>query len=197
MTDTRSSPEAGMFELSIVDHIRFSFGSLVSACQGHAEAAARLTRWSWYGRAAVLVATGLAAACSLMAALSSGPVVFVAPTVGAIAFAVFAVHLAVDPERRAAGHRATAARLWLCCERCRALLAEIQDHAVDGSAIAARREALLKEVAEIFGQDPPADQATYDIAKTTLAGPRARGYSDQQIDDFLPMSLRRADRASA
>jgi hypothetical protein len=186
-----------MFQLSLVDHIRFSFGSLVSAYQGHAEAAARLTRWAWYGRLFALVAGGLAAAASVTAALTSGPMVFVAPWIAGVAFTAFAVHLAVDPERRAAAHRATAAKLWLCCERCRALLAEIHDQAIDAAAVVVRRDALLEEVAEIFAQDPPGDQATYDIAKASLGGGQSRGFSDQQLDDFLPASLRRAERVSA
>jgi hypothetical protein len=51
---------------------------------------------------------------------------------------------------------------------------------------------LLKEVADIFGEAPPADGATYDIGRSLLGGEQAGGYSDQQLDRFLPVSLRRA-----
>ena len=41
-----------MFQLSIVDHIRLSFGSAVGAYQGHTSAALRLSQWGWYSKIA-------------------------------------------------------------------------------------------------------------------------------------------------
>ena len=37
-----------MFQLSLVDHIRLSFGSVVGAYRGHTAAALRLAQWDWY-----------------------------------------------------------------------------------------------------------------------------------------------------
>ena len=37
-----------MFQLSVVDHIRLSFATVAGAYERHADAAARLARWSWY-----------------------------------------------------------------------------------------------------------------------------------------------------
>jgi DNA-binding ferritin-like protein (Dps family) len=185
-----------MFQLSLVDHIRLSFGCAVSAYEGHTEAAARLARWSWYAKLGTLLIVGLAAGASLGAVLRGGWFLIAAPIVGFTAFAVAAAYLAIDPEKRVYAHRSTAARMWLICEKFRALLAEIHDQMIDVSAIGSRRDALLKEIAELFEQAPPADRATYAIAKKTLLGSHGGGYSDEQLDQFLPLSLRKAGSAS-
>ena len=181
-----------MFQLSLVDHIRLSFGSIVSAYEGHTDAAARLARWSWYAKLAILAALGAAAGTSIAAAVRGGFYTVAAAVLSAAAFAACAAFVAVDPEARVYGHRTTAARLWLTCEKYRALLTEIHDQLIDVAAIAQRRDALLKEVAELFEQAPPADRATYEIARKALGG----AYSEQQVDQFLPLSLRRASNAT-
>ena len=56
-----------MFQLSIVDHIRLSFGSAVGAYQGHTSAALRLSQWSWYSKTATLSLLGTGAAANLLA----------------------------------------------------------------------------------------------------------------------------------
>ena len=43
-----------MFQPSIIDHIRLSFGSAVGAYQGHTSAALRLSQWGWYSKIASL-----------------------------------------------------------------------------------------------------------------------------------------------
>lgn len=181
-----------MFQLSLVDHIRLSFGSIVSAYDGHTEAAARLARWSWYAKLAILALLGLAAAASITSAVRGGVFTIAAAALSALAFAAGAAFAAIDPETRVYGHRATAARLWLICEKYRALLTEIHDQLIDVPTITQRRDALLKEASELFVQAPPADRATYEIARKTLGGV----YSDQEVDQFLPVALRRASGAA-
>jgi len=181
-----------MFQLSLVDHIRLSFGGIVSAYDGHTGAAARLARWSWYAKLAILLLLGLTAASSITAAVRGGIYTVAAAVLSAVAFATGATFVAIDPETRVYAHRATAARLWLICEKYRALLTEIHDELIDVPAITQRRDALLKEASELFVQAPPADRATYEIARKTLGGV----YSDQEVDRLLPVSLRRASGAT-
>jgi hypothetical protein len=105
---------------------------------------------------------------------------------------MLAVHIAFDPAPRLYGHRAHAARLWVICEQYRALLTEVHDELLDVPAITARRDALLQEFGALFAQSPPADQHTYAIAQKALSGAQLGGYSDQELDQFLPAALRRA-----
>jgi hypothetical protein len=181
-----------MFQLSLVDHIRLSFGSIVGAYEGHTEAAARLARWAWYAKAGILLLLGLTAGASIAAVMRGGGFIVATAALSAIAFAAGAAVVAIDPETRVYAHRATAAHLWLICEKYRALLTEIHDELIDLATIAQRRDALLKEASELFVQAPPADRATYEIARKALGAV----YSDQQVDQFLPLPLRRAGGAT-
>lgn len=180
-----------MFQLSLVDHIRLSFGTVVRAYEGHTEAAVRLARWSWHARLATASLLGISVATSIAAAMRGGVFILAAPVPAGVAFATFAVYVAMGFDARVSAHRSTAARLWLVCEKYRAFLAEIHDRLIEVPAMVERRNALLQEAAEIFGHAPPGDRATFDIGRTLLGGDR-RGYSDEQLDQFLPVSMRRA-----
>jgi hypothetical protein len=185
-----------MFQLSIVDHIRLSFGSAVGAYHGHTSAALRLSRWGWYSRIATLSLLGLGAAAGLLALRQGHAFQVTAAVMAAIAFAALAAHIAFDPTPRIYGHRTCAARLWALCEKYRALLTEVQDELIDVAAIMARRDALLKEFAGIFEQAAPDDRDSYRIAQKALSGPHTGGYSDQDLDQFLPAALRRAGNSA-
>ena len=154
-----------MFQLTLIDHIRLSFAGVLSAYEGHADAAARLVRWAWYGKMTMLAILGLAAASTLVAQQLGGPFRVVASAAAAMAFAIWAIYVALDPEPRAYAHRASAARLWLLCEKYRALLTEVHDQLVDVARITARRDALLQETSAALERAAPADQQTYDIAR--------------------------------
>ena len=180
-----------MFQLSLVDHIRLSFGSVVGAYQGHTAAALRLARWGWYGKVATLSLSGLAAAAALLALRYGAPFQMAAAVITATAFAAFAVNIAFDPAPRIFGHRACAARLWVLCEKYRALLTEIQEDLLDLPAVTARRDALLQEFGALLEHTPPADRQTYEIAQKALSGPDLGGYSDPELDRFLPAAVRR------
>src|SRR5262245_33885098 len=62
---------AVMFQLESADYVRLTYESLRQAYEGHAEAAARLSRFSSYFRMATLGMTGAAAVLAAIA-LSSG-----------------------------------------------------------------------------------------------------------------------------
>jgi hypothetical protein len=181
-----------MFQLSLVDHIRLSFGSVVGAYQGHTAAALRLARWGWYSKVATLALIGLAAAASILAVRQGGAFQMATAVMTAIAFAGVAVYVAFDPAPRIYGHRACAARLWVLCERYRALLSEVQDDLLDVATVTRRRDELLQEFGALLEQTPPSDRHTYEIAQKALSGPQLGGYSDEELDGFLPASLRRA-----
>ena len=186
-----------MFQLSVVDHVRLSFGSVVGAYQAHADAAATLARWGWRTKLAMLALIGVAAVCSLVALQHGRIFQIVGASATAAAFVACAVYAALDSEPRVYGHRASAARLWLLSEKYRALLADVHDDAIDLTTLIKRRDALMQEVAAVFEQAPPGDRHTYAIARRALSGGSKVGYSDQDVDEFLPPSLRRANNAPA
>jgi hypothetical protein len=180
-----------MFQLSVVDHIRLSFASVAAAYEGHAEAAARLARWGWHSRIALLSLLGMACVADLMALKGGRPYLIAGIVTSALAFAACAAWVGLDLEPRIYAHRSSAARLWLLCEQYRALLAEVQDQLLDAHAVTERRDRLAQEVRSVFEFAPPADRDTYNIARNAFGGVKRTGYSDAEIDALLPQSLRR------
>lgn len=157
-----------MFQLSLVEHIRLSGGSMTAAYEAHARAATRLVRQWWYARVFTLA---FAAATAILAgiALQQGRAYAVAAAVAATAaLSACAAYVAFDPSPRIYGHRAAAARLWLLADDYRALLAEVQDQLIDVPDIRERRHALAREAAAIFEQAPPGDRHAYEIARKSL-----------------------------
>jgi hypothetical protein len=181
-----------MFQLSLIDHLRLSFGSVVGAYQGHTAAADRLARWDWYAKVATLAVVGLATACGLIALRYGGAFQMIAVVLMALAFGFVAVHIAFDPGSRIYGHRAHAARLWRICEKYRALLTEVHDDLLDVGTVMARRDALLDEFGALSAHSAPSDRQTYEIAQKALSGAQLGAYSDQELDGFLPSALRRS-----
>jgi hypothetical protein len=180
-----------MFQLTVVDHIRLSFGSVVTAYEGHANAAAQLSRRALYTKI-VMLSFVAAAAVAVLLAHGHGPrFQLSAGAFSALGFVACALYVALDPEPRIYAHRSTAARLWLLCEKYRALLTEVHDDLLDVPSITKRRDALLQETSLVFEQAPPADRQTYDIVRRTLAG-EPRGVRDEHLDQLLPAALRRA-----
>jgi hypothetical protein len=188
--------EVDMFQLSLVDHIRLSFGAAATSYRAHARAAARLSARAWQARVSVTILLGLATAASLLALTGIRHFQIAAAVLAGLALLGHAIGISLDFEPRAYAHRTCASRLWQICEKYRSLLAEVHDGLVDVPAITARRDALMREVQIVYEHALPADRDAYQIARDAL-GAGESAPSDQEIDRLLPASLRQPARASS
>ena len=184
-----------MFQLSLVDHIRLSFGSVATSYRAHARAAERLNARARQSRIFLIVVLGMATGSSLLALTGARPFQIAAAVLSAAALVVAAAVQSFEFEGRAFAHRACAAQLWLLFEKYRALLAEVHDGLIDLGQTTARRDALMREVQNVYEHALPADRAAYQIAREAL-GAGAGAPSDQDIDALLPASLRQPARVS-
>lgn len=185
-----------MFQLSLVDHIRLSFGSVTTSYRAHARAAERLSARAWQAKVLVMVLLAVATGTALLALTGIRQVQIAAAAVAAITLFTFAVTVSLGLEPRAYAHRSCAAQLWLLCEKYRALLAEVHDGLIDLPAVTKRRDDLMHEVQVVYEHALPADRDAYQIAREALGGGDSAP-SDQEIDRFLPASLRQPARASS
>ena len=118
-----------MFGLSIVDHVRLNLARTTENYTVHARAAERLARLTTRLRISVLALSLVAAVASIVSLIELGPspsfriATVVATTV---AFAACAGYVAFGFEGRVHAHRLCAHKLWLVCERHRALLATFE-----------------------------------------------------------------------
>ncbi len=185
-----------MFQLSLIDHIRLSFGSVATSYRAHARAAERLARRAWQAKVVTITLLGLATAAGLLA-LSDVPYSRIAAVAAAaLAFIGYGISISLDLEPRVSAHRTCAARLWAICEKYRALLAEVHDGLIELPAVTRRRDELMRDVQAVYEHALPTDRESYQIARDAL-GTGESGVSEQDIDRLLPASLRRTSKASA
>jgi hypothetical protein len=176
-----------MFRLSVVDHVRLNFGHAVQNYTVHAQAAERLARSISRIRLTILALLGLSAATIAMTLIgTSRPLQIAAAVLAAVALFAYAFYIASGLEARLFAHRSCAHRLWIICERYRSLLAEVQDGFVDRDTILRRRDDLVAELHRVYQQVFPVDQQAFERTRQPAQG----HLSDEQIDQFLPPSLR-------
>jgi hypothetical protein len=157
-----------MFQMDIAEYVRLSYETLEDACQAHAEAAVKLSRLSSWFRVGTLAATGAAACVATVAATGRPGWALAAAITAAAAFAVCAAYVGFNQQPRIHGHRACSARLWLVCEKYRALLAEMHEGLLDLPTLRDRRNVLLQEASAVFEHAAPADRYTFEIARRAL-----------------------------
>jgi len=180
-----------MFNVSLVDQVRLSFASALAAYEGHSDAAARLTRFSTYARIGLLVLSGIAVVLNAFAIGGAFGWQLAAAIVGACVFAACAAYIGFSQQPLIYGHRVSASRWWVMCEKYRGLLAEMHAEVIDPETLQQRRNVLLEEAAAILERAAPDDRYSYEIARDALSGRRSGGYADAIIDRYLPPQLRK------
>ena len=185
-----------MFPLSLVDHLRLTFGHVIYSHKAHARAAERQTRLDRWLKAAevLLLLVTTVSAVSLTFTLQPAWAIGAA-TAALLAIVTLVVRLSLDLERSSAVHRACSARLWRVREQYRALLADLNDGVLTADAVRERRDSLMGTLGHIYGQAPPADQAAYQSARESLGTLDESVLSDEEIDRFLPRSLQKVGSA--
>jgi SMODS and SLOG-associating 2TM effector domain family 4 len=186
-----------MFELSLSDHLRLTFGHIVYRQKAHARVAhTRIVA----GR----ILRGLEAAfvlgvvlTSLAAAYGRGPLYVIAAAVlGVFALITLLVHLTFDLDASARAHSLAAARLWQIREQYRAVLSDLHDGAIDPAGARQRRDALTSTLRDFLEHAPSVAPQPYQIddQKASVDEP---ALTDAQIDMFLPKSLQKTGRRVA
>ena len=96
-----------MFQLSLIDHIRLSFGSVATSYRAHARAAERLTSRAWQAKVVVMVLFAVATGAALLALTGQRQFQIAAAALAATAVLAFAIANAMSFEPRAATETAT------------------------------------------------------------------------------------------
>src|SRR5512138_2460661 len=185
---------ARMVGITLLDHLRLTFGQVVYQHKAHSQVAhrrARQGRWLRGVQALLMTAT---AGVSMAAALGQSRWFAAAAVLATTTLGLLVVHLALDVDASAVVHGACAARLWPMRERYRALLSDLADGAIDLEAARERRDLLMNELHAIYEQAPPADRPAYQAAARAAAFATEGALSDEEIDMFLPRSLHKSEK---
>lgn len=186
-----------MFGLTLVDHLRLTFGHVIYAHRAHTALSlrhARLNRWLQLAEAILILIAALAA----VAVVFTGATVYgaIAAIAAGLAAAVLVVRVIFDFERSATIHRACSSRLWHIREQYRSVLADLGDQVLTVEAARERRDALMAALHAIYESAPPADRAVYEAARNALPASDEGDLTDAEVDKFLPASLRKSEPAA-
>lgn len=182
-----------MFQITMLDHIRLTFGQVVHRHKAHAQAAERLSRRLRLLQIVELVLLAGTAASGVAAVLIlDAPFVPLTAAVASLSLVTYSLTMALQLESRVYAHRWCAVRLWLIREKYYALLSELADDLIDLDAARARRDVLMEELHAVYRQAPLVDRLAYQSARDALKASEEVALSDEEIDRFLPRSLRKA-----
>ena len=155
-----------MFSLTVADHVRLDSEHLGRNYTVHARAAERFTKIALSFRLVLVSLLAVATASGVFALLYQARGVQMIATVATmLALIVSAASLALGVEARVTAHRAFAHRLWIVCERYRALLAEMNDGLVDRGSLLQRRDALIQDLHAIYESGFTFDQRAYEASR--------------------------------
>jgi hypothetical protein len=189
-----------MFELTLLDHLRLTFGHVVYRHKAHARIAYVRARWSrWFRGAEAVLMTGVAFA-ALRAAYGGGDVhtyAIASAVLSGLALVTLIFHLTFDLDGTAHAHGACTTRLWQIREQYRALLSDLTDGAIDLDTARRRRDALMNVLHGIYENAPPADHLAYQAAAQAAMTVDEGALSDEEIDRFLPKSLQKTAKSTA
>jgi hypothetical protein len=187
-----------MFGLTLVDHLRLTFGHVIYSHRAHEQLAARHARWNRWLQVGELLLVFVSAAASV-AVLTTGEIVYAVVVAIAAGLAVGALtaRLVFDFDGSVNAHRACSARLWHIREQYRALLADLKDEALSLETARDRRDRLMHTLGDIYEHAPPADRATFDSARRAVPADHEAVLADEEVDRFLPPSLQKNGTTAA
>jgi len=187
-----------MFQLSLVDHLRLTFGHVVYRHRAHSQLSLTLSRWSRRLRAGEVVLMIAVAFTSGAAALTNNRAyAFAAVALAFVAVLMLLAGLMMELDASAQTHMVCAGRLWLIRERYRALMTDLVDGAIDLDGARQGRDLLMNDLHTIYERSSLVDQAAYQSASKAVAGFDDVTLSDEEIDHFLPKSLQKTAKTEA
>jgi hypothetical protein len=187
-----------MFGVSLLDHLRMTFGHVVFRHKAHSQLARSRAHWSrWLRAAETLLMIGVAVAATGAAFGQEHGYVIVSAVLAVLALTTLLLHLTLDLDRSAQAHASCATRLWQIREQYRAVLSDFSDGALDLDAVRRRRDELMDELHGIYETAPLADGQTYSPAGLKMATVDDVALTDEEIDQFLPRSLHKTDKPTA
>jgi hypothetical protein len=186
-----------MFELTLLDHLRLTFGHVVYRHKAHTHLAWSRARWSRWLKAAEALLMIVVLVTALAAAFGNGRGYMVFSAVlAALALVPLVVQLAIDLDGSARVHHACASALWPMRERYRAVMSDLRDGAIDIETARRQRDLLIEQLHAIYENAPPAEAHAYQKAAEAIAVANEPPLTDEEIDLFLPKSLQKAGKSA-
>lgn len=180
--------------------MRECFGRVVYSTKTHEKCADLcMGRLQWV-KIAQIILSAITTGGLITALLGDPKVTQVATVVSTLFSTVLLVLTAymkdVDPGQQAEKHKKTASELWDIRESYLSMLTDLHDGSLDIAATRKKRDELQTRLASIYATAPRTNAKAYGIASDGLKAQEEMTFSDEEIDKFLPATLRRASPAT-
>lgn len=180
--------------------MRECFGRVVYSTKTHEKCADLcMGRLQWV-KIAQIVLSAITTGGLITALLGDPKVAQIATVVSTLFSTVLLVLTAymkdVDPGQQAEKHKKTASELWDIRESYLSMLTDLHDGNLDIAATREKRDELQTRLASIYSTAPRTNAKAYGIASDGLKSQEELTFSDEEIDKFLPATLRRASPAA-
>jgi SMODS and SLOG-associating 2TM effector domain family 4 len=182
-----------MFNLTLIDHLRLTFGHVVYQHKAHAQRARSWALWTRMLRGAEALLMAAVAFSAIGAAAGRGSwYAGISAALAVVALLTLLLHLTFDFEGMSRAHAWCATGLWRIRERYRALLSDLADGVVDVEEARTRRDVLMADLQRLYETAPPLDAQVYRSAAESLGPVDELALTDEEIDLFLPKSLQKS-----
>lgn len=178
--------------------IRECFGRVAYSTKTHEKCAdLSMARLQWI-KIVQIILSAMTTGGLLTALLGDPKIAYGATVASAIISTILLVLSAytkdVDPGQQAEKHKKTASELWDVRESYLSILSDLHDGHLDLPSARERRDELQTRLVSIYATAPRTTAKAYGIASDGLKQREELTFSDEEIDIFLPDTLRRAPK---
>ncbi|MGO4671085.1 SLATT domain-containing protein [Bosea sp. 2RAB26] len=182
--------------------IRECYGRCAYTHKIHEKMAERLATRQWLGKWANSILSALITGGSVTTLFKAETGLFQyadnATAILSILSLIFNAYLKdLDPGALAQRHRETASDMWNVRESDQSLIADALDTEMPIQSLRDRRDGLQAALNKLYLAAPFTDDKAYAKAKTALKDKEDLMFSEKEIDDMLPHTMRRAYRRAA
>jgi len=177
---------------ALIDTIRDGFGRIAYTHKTHEKQiellAASVTRYKWIH----LVSLVLTTLGTLSVVITNVRWAEIATAgLAAVSLGITVYGWSFAPEQQILHHRLCARQLWHIRERYLNLITDMVAGTLSDDEAAKRRDSLVDQIAVIYQHAPDTTSRAYMRARAALKAAEELTFSDEEIDDFLPTSLRK------
>ena len=176
------------------EQVRQSYGLTVYTHKTHEKCADLLIDQQWWIKVTQIGLSALTTVGFLAAVLGEDWAAFVGLAISAILFALNAYTKQYDPGETAQKHRRAAADLWLIREQYMSLITDIRIDRHPTEELLVRRDDLIERTHGLYVEAPSTTPKAYKKAQVALQEQEELTFSNDEIDSFLPESLRSTGR---
>ena len=179
------------YDLALEDQLRECYGRVVYTHKTHERMADQCAGWFNFFKTSQIVLTAITSAGAVGAIIwSKGFLEIGTACVSFLTLFVATYLKSFDPGTTAQRHRDAAARLWNVRECYLSLLTDLP--ALSREAAVERRDELQAMLAALYTGAPQTNGKAYREAQNRLKNMEDMTFSDDEIDCFLPLSLKRS-----